>query len=207
MVVLIYGTGSNLPTQIWLALFGYVIGMETAMGSFVCGKSFARWLHKMVNPVLAKEAAAIRDRHEEGVYIHWELPDFERRFLSRLNMEENECVSSEALGMLERWRASTESARRVRHPLLPVVLEIEKAVLCKSDPPPKLAETVARDEGMDVDALLRWSEMMRQSDALNRMPSFSSFAPLAPDGSHPAKLSRYDTFWSFGKLVARFGPI
>lgn len=199
MVVLIFGTGSNLPTQIWLALFGYIIGMETAMGSFVCGKSFARWLHRKVNPNLAEEAQAVRDRHEEGVYIHWELPDFERRFLSRLNMGDAAVVGGEIdfpikhLDLLEQWRTSTESIRRVRHPLLSVLLGVEKAVLCRAEPPPKDVEAVARKEGMDLDALIEWSGVVAEAKALSRLPSVSSFAPVGPDGTHPAQLSRWLT--------------
>jgi fluoride ion exporter CrcB/FEX len=200
MVVLIFGTGSNLPTQIWLALFGYIIGMETAMGSFVCGKSVARFLHRKMNPILANEAQAVRERHEEGVYIHWDLPDFERRFLSRLNMGDASVEGGEVnypqdhLDLLERWRVSTEHIRRVRHPLLSAMLATESSVLCKNERPPKDVEAVARSEGMDVDSLLRWSQHVMQAQTLSRMPSFSSFSPVSPkDGSHPALLSCWVT--------------
>jgi fluoride ion exporter CrcB/FEX len=70
---------------------------------------------------------------------------------------------------------------------------MEKAVLIHSQPPPKDAEAVARSEGMDVDALLHWSKLVDQANTLSRLPSFSSFAPVAPDGTHPAKLSRWLT--------------
>jgi fluoride ion exporter CrcB/FEX len=208
MVVLIFGTGSNLPTQIWLALFGYIIGMETAMGSFVSGKALARWLHKKVNPVLAKEAHAVRERHEEGVYIHWDLPDFERRFLSRLNMGDALTEGGEInypqdhLDLLERWRVSTETIRRVRHPLLDALLATEKAILCRNTLPPKDVEAVARSEGMDVDSLLRWSQHVMKAETLSRSPSVSLFSPASfEDGTHPVILSRWVTLPVAGVLI------
>lgn len=159
MIVLIYGTGSTLPTQIWLALFGYIIGMETAIGSFVCGKSVARWLHRKYFPVLAAEARAVRIKHEEGVYIHWQLPDFERRYLSNLDMGSRFTefvVPAERINGLERWRKSTENERRVRHPLLPVLLEIEEAALVDFVPISNEALIVAKAQGWDVESLQQW---------------------------------------------------
>lgn len=159
MIVLVFGTGSSLPTQIWLAVFGYIIGMETAIGSFVGGKSFARFLHRRVNPVLSQEAKAARVRHEEGVYIHWQLPDFERRYLSNLDMGEQFTefvLPVERIDALERWRVSTVNERRVRHPLLPLLLEIEDAALIDMVPIPRNSMMIAKAQGWDVDSLQQW---------------------------------------------------
>jgi fluoride ion exporter CrcB/FEX len=142
------------------------------------------------------------------VYIHWELPDFERRFLSRLNMGDALTEGGEIdypqdhLDLLERWRVSTEHVRRVRHPLLDAMLATETAVLCRNELPPKDVEAVARSEGMDVDSLLRWSQHVAKTQTLSRLPSHSSFSPVSPsDGSHPAVLSRWVTLPVAGVLV------
>ena len=58
MIGIMFGTGKGKATAVWSALFGYIIGMETALGSFVAGKSLARRFHKVANKVLAEEAQA-----------------------------------------------------------------------------------------------------------------------------------------------------
>ena len=160
MVVLIFGTGSNLHTQIWLALLGYIVGMETAQGSYVAGKSLARFIHGYVNPSLVEEAHLLQEKEAEGIYIHRELPDYERRVLLDLNMEplaeSDEIVPVNALDTLVRWRESTSSARRLHHPLLPSLLEIEKAAMVLNMPISRSAQAFARSEGWDIDALHRW---------------------------------------------------
>lgn len=188
MVVLIFGTGSTFSTQVWLALFGYIIGMETALGSFVCGKSVARFLHRKINPVLALEADAFAERKEEGVYIHWELPDFERRFLSRLDMGEVTYGENVPTGALEDWRKSTENERRVRHPLLPVLIEIEEAVLVECEDVTEEAAGIARDAGWDIDALRQWTH-----DKPSDMPTVSTISVCTRDRTWREKPSRLFT--------------
>lgn len=208
MIVLIYGTGSNLPTQIWLAILGYIVGMETAMGSFVCGKSVARFLHRKVNPVLALEAHAVQDRKEEGVYIHWELPDFERRFLALIDVADEQAHFnlSKSVEYLETWRRSTVDARRVRHYLLPHLNAIEEAVLIHHEAIPSESEAVAREQGWEVDALLHWAMDDEHGEPTKRHSSF-----LNPDSSRPNEVSRWLTlpvaaflFWTvmFGLFTA-----
>ena len=159
MVVLIFGTGSNLHTQIWLALLGYIVGMETAQGSFAAGKSLARFIHAYVNPTLVEEAQLTDEKREDGVYIHCELPDYERRVLLDLNMEPlartEEIVPLNTVCLI-RWRESTKGARRVHHALLPTLIEIERAALVINHPIPKHAEATARAESWDIDALQDW---------------------------------------------------
>jgi fluoride ion exporter CrcB/FEX len=188
MVVLIYGTGSNGSSQLWLALLGYIIGMETALGSFVCGKSVARLLHRKVNPMLALEAHAVRDRKEEGVYIYWELPDFERRFLTLIDVADEQAHNNLDLSVehLEAWRRSTVDARRVRHPLLPALCALEEAALITREPLPKDAETLARDQGWDVDALLQWA-----AESERHPSSSSTFALAQPPNAN--EVSRWFT--------------
>eukprot|EP00957_Ditylum_brightwellii_P042431 3212917-Ditylum_brightwellii.AAC.1 len=60
MVVMMFGTGSENKHSQWLrALLGYLIGLETALGSFVFGKNVATWIHRALNPELSSEADAI----------------------------------------------------------------------------------------------------------------------------------------------------
>ena len=90
--------------------------METAIGSFVAGKSLAKRIHKIVNPVLAAETTAMNKRAEEGVYMNHQLPDFERRYLPDLQLGEQgekdygEVIPMGRLDALESWRASVSLA-------------------------------------------------------------------------------------------------
>jgi CrcB protein len=160
MVVMLFHTDTTRTSQVFSALLGYIIGMETALGSFVCGKSVARRLHRMVNPILAAEADASRARREEGVYIDKELPDFERRFLANLDIKGGtygELLPLGRLDALERWRASTATARRVGHAMLPILIEIEQAVFVAERPVPSELASIALGERWDVDSLQEWT--------------------------------------------------
>ena len=173
--------------NVWLPVVGYVIGMETAIGSFVAGKSLARRLHQIVNPVLAAEAQAMKQRAEEGVYMNSRLPDFERRFLPDLQMgEQGEKHYGELLPMgrlddLENWRASTKDARRVRHPQLDLLNRIETAVLIDGLPVPPDTVSSAKSNGWDIQALESWATNNR--NRADRLPSISSVSSmnLSPD--------------------------
>jgi fluoride exporter len=178
MVVLIFGTGTPFKTRVWSALFGYIIGMETSLGSYVCGCAFARFLHRYACPVLAAEADASHAKRDEGVHINRNLPDFERRFLSRLEMQ-NENGSAELYPMsridcLERWRASTVEIRRVGNICLPVLLDIENAVFVERRLIPPEAELIAREQGWDIDSLLDY--ITDKECDLRSLPSVTSSA-------------------------------
>jgi fluoride ion exporter CrcB/FEX len=139
-------------------------------------------LHRIFNPALAKEAVAIYQRSHEGVYIHRELPDFERRYLSRLELSENLAEGNEAnnycggivrschIDGLERWRCTTEHVRRVGHPLLSALDEIEKHVLLRHryELPSELSITATND-GWDVDGLLCWEKSKEKLSGLSNL--------------------------------------
>ena len=176
MVVLIFGT--PFKTRIWSAIFGYIIGMETSLGSYVCGCACARFLHRYACPVLAAEADASHTKRDEGVHINRNLPDFERRFLSRLNIQ-NENGSAELYPMsridcLERWRASTIEIRRVGNTFLPILLDIENALFVEGRYMPPEAELIAREHGWDVDSLLDY--ISDKENDLRSLPSVASSA-------------------------------
>jgi fluoride ion exporter CrcB/FEX len=88
-------------------------------------------------------------------------------------------------GTLGSWRDSTEFARRLGHPLLPVLTAIETTLLAHDQPIPKQAESMARAEGWDVDALLKWKAY--RSTQLDYLPSLGSMSldPItkAPENS------------------------
>lgn len=82
MVVLLLGANitTNRHSQFFRMLLGYIIGMETALGSFVCGCAVARRWHQWCHPALAAEVRARRP----GIHVNTALPDLERRFLADL---------------------------------------------------------------------------------------------------------------------------
>jgi len=184
MVIIMFGTGVSHSSSVIRALFGYIIGMETALGSYVLGKKFALWIHRWRNPLNGKEMDAIFDRKEEGVYINRNLPEFERRFLPNLNMDNMgaEMEDVERLQLLERWRESTVQARRVKHPRLNMLIEIETAILIDRRPAaPHRAGATARTLNWDVDALEQWSKGMaptpgdqNKNDSVLFAPEFSA---------------------------------
>ena len=95
MIVMIFGTGDSdkygksvhLLNEIIKALFGYLIGIETALGSFEFGKTCALWANKCADPLIHDEMIALREKQEQGIYHNKDLPNFERRFLPNLNMD------------------------------------------------------------------------------------------------------------------------
>jgi fluoride ion exporter CrcB/FEX len=177
MVVLMFGSGYNRSSQFMKALFGYLIGMETALGSYVFGTTVAKWLHRWVNPELAAEADAMREREREGVFINRDLPETERRFLHKLNLQFDSVVAgNDTMPALRRWRDSTEMARRVGHPMVDALCQIEKSVFCDHERIPPEAEAVAKQEGWDLSALHEWTTRGR----LKRLPRTTSSGYLLP---------------------------
>jgi len=195
MVVMIFSTGDNSRhTQLWSALFGYIIGMETSLGSFACGCSLARRFHRSVNPVLAAEKDAHREKIAQGVYLNKDLPDFERRFLPNLNMKtvdgSAELFPMDRIDALVRWRDSTVEARRVGNPLLPALIEVENALLVLHRRIPPEAESIARAEGWEVDSLIEYAST-KEAD-FGQLPSVSSATSLGGDAI-PSDEPRYLT--------------
>jgi fluoride ion exporter CrcB/FEX len=172
MVVMIFGTG-DLSSQFIKALFGYLIGIETALGSYAFGKTVAIWFHKWMNPLLADEGVAATKRAEEGVHINRDLPEFERRFLPNLSMENlGNVYPMDQMQCLERWRSSTCEARRVGHSLLPMLIEIETTIFVNRLPLSSQGGSISRHNNWDADSLIKWSQY-RESDCA-RLPSVSN---------------------------------
>ena len=184
MVIMIVGTGDGSRiSQLMRALFGYAIGMETALGSFMFGKKVAEWLYRWQNPLMGEEMAALPERQAEGVYINTDLPDFERRYLSNLSMEWMGGVPDmNRTRALEKWKTSTTGVRRVGDGLLPSMLVVENAVLVERTPIPHRADGFARQQGWDVDALKEWGRgmpMRTPNKGPNEHPAFTPELSIA----------------------------
>jgi fluoride ion exporter CrcB/FEX len=188
MVVLIFGT--PLKSQIWKAIFGYIVGMETSLGSFVCGCALARYLHRFACPLLAAEAEACHVKREQGIYLNRQLPDFERRFLAQLELHgaagAAELYPVVRIDGLEQWRASTIEARRVGSLLLPTLVEIETALWVEHRPIPPQAESIARSLGWAVDSVLEY--VAEKDTDLHSLPSVHSSA------SRTIKVDHFDIY-------------
>jgi fluoride ion exporter CrcB/FEX len=199
MVVLIFGT--PFKSQIWKAIFGYIVGMETSLGSFVCGCALARYLHRFACPLLAAEAEACHIKREQGVYLNRQLPDFERRFLAQLDLHgatgAAELYPVARMDGLERWRASTVEARRVGSLLLPTLVEIETALWVEHRPIPPQAESIARSLGWEVDSLLLY--VAEKDTDMHSLPSVHSSASRTIKVDH---LDIYDAQYMQLPMVA-----
>jgi fluoride ion exporter CrcB/FEX len=179
MIVMLYGTGSTQSARFIKVVLGYIIGMETAAGSFACGCSLARRIHRFVNPKLAAEGAAMQRREEEGMFINRSLPNFERRFLHQLdlgivyNNDLNQTTTDNRIHSLEKWRKSTEFARRIRHPQLEILKEVEDKLLGQQEITiPKQLDLIARSNEWDMDSLYHWIEAKSNDIAI--LPTISS---------------------------------
>lgn len=156
MVVMTFGTGDISKTsQVVSAFFGYIIGMETALGSFVLGKTIAIFLHRWQSPKDAEEMDSFVTKKEQGVYINHYIPEFERRYLPELDVK-HEYETVTGIEYLDRWRDSTRESRRVGNELLPALCEIENAMLINEKPFSKQAEETAIEANWDLQALAEW---------------------------------------------------
>jgi len=156
MVVMTFGTGDiGKTSQIVSAFFGYIIGMETALGSFVLGKTIAIFIHRWRSPKDAEEMDHYVNKSAQGVYINHYVPEFERRYLPELNVQ-HEYETVTGVEYLDRWRASTRDARRVGDERLAALCEIENAMLIHEKPFSRQAEEVAFAQHWDLEALSEW---------------------------------------------------
>lgn len=182
MVVMIYGTGQmNARSQLLRAVFGYVIGMETALGSFVFGKNMATWIFRRVNPELAREGEATDAARERGVWIDRTLPDFERRYLPDLDVERVSYYDADAVVHLERWRASTANSRRVGDKNLGTLKEIEAEALVRGNASvPLELRSAGEKAGWNVNELEAWVDAKRRTESAT-----GASAALDGEETHP----------------------
>lgn len=196
MVVMLAGEGaSQIPHQMGRGIFGYVIGFQTALASFVFGRIVAWWLHKLINPRLAEEAEAMKLRRSHGIYINKELPDFERKYLPALRLDGVEDSGVPTITFLEQWRSSTREARRLESDKLDTLNEIENAIFVEQKPFSAGIEYVCRKNRWDVDSLKEWVKGRRKLEESPSTPYghdplglFSTRVAKSPD---PKKFKLY----------------
>jgi CrcB protein len=163
MVMMFLGEDSDRGSLIFRALFGYFIGVETCVASFILGKNIARYIFARVNPALQLEAAEIERRKQCGVYINTELADYERRFLSGFKMGEHSIyISAEAEEQLNKWKVSTEQCRRNGHNLLPLLTDVEYQAMALGEPLTRELIVPSVEAGWDIEALENWVYMKRK---------------------------------------------
>eukprot|EP00549_Striatella_unipunctata_P000963 CAMPEP_0118687620 /NCGR_PEP_ID=MMETSP0800-20121206/8484_1 /TAXON_ID=210618 ORGANISM="Striatella unipunctata, Strain CCMP2910" /NCGR_SAMPLE_ID=MMETSP0800 /ASSEMBLY_ACC=CAM_ASM_000638 /LENGTH=527 /DNA_ID=CAMNT_0006584825 /DNA_START=35 /DNA_END=1618 /DNA_ORIENTATION=+ len=160
MIVLLYGTGSDfsIATNYANTFLGYLIGVETALGSYVFGKTAALWIHRYRSPELAAEADAALARKEQGIAINKNLPEFERRYLPKLDVP-TPSVDPNAIKYLENWRISTEEGRKFGSHELPFLELVEECMIRDGEEiTPAMLER-CKLLGYDIKSLDSWMKM------------------------------------------------
>jgi len=178
MVVMMMGVAQNTGSRVFRGLLGYLIGIETALASYILGKNIASYLHSVVNPELRVEAEETRKMKERGVFINSVLPDFERRFLSNFDMREYG-VNSDLYprpDVLERWRRSTELNRRVGNDQLVLLTHIEYQAIVLGESLEKEMIISALELGWDIEGLETW--VSSKAKELQKKDTFISNKPF-----------------------------
>ncbi|KAG7374004.1 CrcB-like domain containing protein [Nitzschia inconspicua] len=176
MVIMLAGReATNRPSQVWKALLGYIVGIETSLGSYVFGRTLAWWLYQWQNPDLALEQEAMKIRkYQHGIAINHSLPTLERRYLHRLfelpettdttlvptdiarRLSPADTLTSDELAPLMRWRDSTKEARRAEHELSGSLMDLETTLIAQKQPVTPEIRSNAMKNGWDIAALEVW---------------------------------------------------
>lgn len=162
MVILLFGTGAtDQQSRVFRAFLGYLIGVETAIASFILGKNIASALFGYYNPDMKIEKDAIKAQEQRGVWVDTELPDFERRFLAELKMYEyEEHMDATVLQPLLEWRESTRENRRYGDEWLPLLTDVEHTTLILNNDLDGDTRRAAVEVGWNVKALDIWVNEM-----------------------------------------------
>ena len=158
MVTMILGADSDHGSLIFRGLLGYLIGVETALASFMMGKNLSKYIHSRKNPALHQEMMETKKQQACGVYINTELSDYERQFLSGFDMEKYSIRLSNPMAQwhLEQWRESTKEARRVGSRTLALLTDIEYQAFVLDEEIDEEYRLLALNENWDMDALKKW---------------------------------------------------
>lgn len=163
MVLMMLGAGQDTGSLVFRGLLGYLIGVETALASFVLGKNISSYIYSVVNPILRVEAEETKLMKERGVFINTELPDFERRFLTNFDMGEFTMrVDPPAIEQLSRWKESTELYRKVGNHRLALLTDIEYRAIVMSESLDDEMVVLSRELGWDIEALENWTMLRRE---------------------------------------------
>jgi fluoride ion exporter CrcB/FEX len=200
MVVMICGgSATEIGSSQWVSAFwGYLVGLFVALESFVLGKSVAFALSRRFNPQEAKEADLIMDKREMGVMVDRELPDFERRYLYNIILDEEknsaenferqmaeeeeknpsilqrygndvyQPLFDDHIHHLQEWKENTQQHRHMASPYLHLLHTIEKNVLLEREEPRQELLDIARDAGWNVNALRKWTAALDE-DGTNHL--------------------------------------
>jgi fluoride ion exporter CrcB/FEX len=164
MVTMILGADSDHGSLIFRGLLGYLIGVETALASFMMGKNLSKYIHSLKNPALHQEMMETKKQQACGVYINTELSDYERQFLSGFDMEEYSIRLSNPMAQchLEQWRESTKEARRVGSRTLALLTDIEYQAFVLDEDIDEEYRVLASNEKWDMEALKKWRIAKRE---------------------------------------------
>jgi len=164
VVMIIDGEGSKL-SLIFRAFLGYLIGLETALASFVLGKNVAKGIHSKINPEQHIEGLETKKLKERGVYVSSFLPDFERRFLPDMSMDEyQQYVDSNLVVPLFNWRESTKNNRQVGNPHLSLLIHIEITALVAGEKLSNEQISEGMKVGWDIDSLVKWMVNKKENE-------------------------------------------
>ncbi|KAL3907127.1 MAG: hypothetical protein SGARI_003690 [Bacillariaceae sp.] len=189
MIVMICGgSATEIGSSQWIsALWGYAVGLAVALQSFMFGKSVAFALSRRFNPYQAKEADLIMDKKEIGIQVDRELPDFERRFIYNLVLDDGkdpvedferqmaedaknnpsklqrygddvyQPAFDDHIHHLQAWRDTALKHHHMASPYAHLHEDIEKKILLEREEPREELLEVARDAGWNVEALHNWT--------------------------------------------------
>jgi fluoride ion exporter CrcB/FEX len=170
------------------ALFGYLVGLFVALQSFLLGRSIAYAISRRLNPSLAEEADVISDQKEIGILVNTDLPDFERRYLYDIVLEDEVDVEGLPAGQqnepplqaygkdvyqnhfehhiqhLKAWKQSTDGHRHVSPSYVAALQVIETNILLNREEPRDDLLLMARDAGWNIRALREWTVAMYEHD-------------------------------------------
>lgn len=181
VMMMVGSDGANNPSLVVRGLLGYLIGVETALASFVLGKNIAKYFYGVNNKPLQREHEQAVLKRECGVYINYQLSDYERRFLSEFKMGEYEqYIDPVATEQLALWRNSTRENRRVGNQMLPLLTDIEYMSLVLDEPIDNQELIMpALTANWDLDALNTWRQMKKETSIVVKRiePREFRFAP------------------------------
>jgi fluoride ion exporter CrcB/FEX len=173
MVMMLVGVDADRGSLFFRSILGYLIGIETALASFVLGKNIAKYFHSVFNKALEKESEEAVSKKECGMYINYQLSDYERRFLSEFDMGEHEIrIDPIASEQLKKWRISTREHRRVGNHMLPLLTDIEYTSLVLDEAVDEELLVQAMVAKWDLEALRKWREMKRNIKHRGLNPQF-----------------------------------
>lgn len=174
MVVMLVGTTTELGSQGMSTFFGYMIGLQAAMASYVFGKHCAMYCHRRVNTSHAREEDRVLEQKQSlnlsaaDHHQYYEImPDFERHFLQDiLDRNEIDEVRQEfptLVSELDKWKNSTQYHRTKNFSQRQELCELETVIIQDVDGvmPNDTLLRLAEQNGWEVTALCNYMELKK----------------------------------------------